>query len=88
MKNTSMSFVYSLDVAWLILYLIQNNIEESNIINVCSSPCSNYLELINHISSEIKFIEKGFAHSYYPSVNCGTISNEKLTKIFQPTEIK
>jgi nucleoside-diphosphate-sugar epimerase len=80
MKTLPMSFVYSKDVASFILQLVKNRsqVSESLVFNMCSEVCKNYQELIENIEEGVKFVEKSTASSFYPSVSCGPLCNEKL----------
>jgi hypothetical protein len=78
-----LSFVFSEDVARFIIFLIDNN-PNSNVFNLsCDENITlkEFIEFVNVKSVDFKIIEGGYAHTYYPSVTIGAISNKKVKDI-------
>jgi nucleoside-diphosphate-sugar epimerase len=77
-----LSFVFSEDVAWFIIYILDNEINiKENIFNLACDENITLKEFIEYIGKKeinFKVIEDGaYAHTYLPSVTIGPISNER-----------
>ncbi|CAD8075474.1 unnamed protein product [Paramecium sonneborni] len=86
-QSEQISLVYSTDVVNCIKYFIQNIPQQNQIYNVCFDETISYIELAQVILDKIsKKQQLNIKHvieasKFYPSVDCGIISNKKIKEL-------